>query len=202
LTWANRASLQAASGKSNGGIWGDEPLGSGNSKSKNTMAGMISNASNNSGNQSSNSRLLSHQQLLKNSKDKETSEESFMKLFQVQQQNLPSNKKHQQKCAQPDEFTKWCYDSVESIGSSVDIPTFVGFLKEVESPYDVADYVRSYLGDGRDAREFGREFLERRSRWKNSRKDGGESSGFEDNLCRPAAAVNPNQNEFQEVKVQ
>jgi PERQ amino acid-rich with GYF domain-containing protein len=97
-----------------------------------------------------------------------------------------------------DDFTRWCFEKVQAIGGSVDIPTFVAFLKEVESPYEVGDYVRSYLGDGKEAREFSRDFLERRSRWKNARKDGGGS--LEDNLCRPASAVNPNSNDFQEVK--
>src|SRR5262249_53335667 len=98
--------------------------------------------------------------------------------------------------AHMDEFTNWCFEAVEAIGGTVDVPTFVCFLKEVESPFEVNDYVRSYLGDTREARDFCRDFVERRSRWKNSRKEKDD-----DSLCRPASAVNPNQNEFQEVKV-
>nr|XP_014346128.1 PREDICTED: PERQ amino acid-rich with GYF domain-containing protein 1 [Latimeria chalumnae] len=45
-------------------------------------------------------------------------------------------------------------------------PTFVSFLKEVESPYDVHDYIRSYLGDTLEAKEFAKQFLERRAKQK------------------------------------
>lgn len=128
---------------------------------------------------------------------KESSEDQFMQLFQISKEQNSSI----QKSGNQDEFTKWCFESLQAMGGNVDIPTFVGFLKEVESPYEVSDYVRSYLGDGREAREFSREFLERRSRWKNARRGRDDGEGFEDNLCRPASAVNPNQNDFQEVKV-
>lgn len=140
-------------------------------------------------------------------KTKELSDESFMKLFAVQDQDGPVTKgpRQKQQMSSPvssiqNDFTRWCFDKVQAIGGiSVDTPTFVGFLKEVESPYEVGDYIRTYLGDGKKARVFSREFLERRSRWKNARKDG--EGSFEDNLCQPARAVNPNQNDFQEVKV-
>lgn len=149
----------------------------------------------------------------KKGKDSSTTDDSFMKLFALQQEGGegPSSKGGRSKGqvqnspgsgGPPDEFTRWCSDRIQAIASgSVDIPTFVSFLKEVESPYEVGDYVRSYLGDGKEAKEFSREFLERRSRWKNARKEGGSSGGFEDNLCRPASAINPNSNDFQEVKV-
>lgn len=125
--------------------------------------------------------------------------EEFMKLFQVS--HMEQNAGTVKPTGTPDDFTKWCFESLQAMGGNVDIPTFVGFLKEVESPYEVSDYVRSYLGDGREAREFSREFLERRSRWKNARKGRDDGETAEDNLCRPASAVNPNQNDFQEVKV-
>jgi hypothetical protein len=46
----------------------------------------------------------------------------------------------------------------------------VAFLKDVESPYEVNDYVRSYLGDSSAASQFARDFLERRSRHKNQQR--------------------------------
>lgn len=137
-----------------------------------------------------------HQQGQGGKRTKESQDEQFLQLFQVS-----AKEQNMQKSGTQDEFTKWCFESLQAMGGNVDIPTFVGFLKEVESPYEVSDYVRSYLGDGREAREFSREFLERRSRWKNARRGGDEGEAFEDNLCRPASAVNPNQNDFQEVKV-
>lgn len=44
------------------------------------------------------------------------------------------------------------------------VPTVVAFLKEVESPYDVHDCIRSYLGDTLEAKEFAKQFLERRAK--------------------------------------
>lgn len=133
-----------------------------------------------------------HQPAHSGKRSKDGLEDPLMKLFQGP---------HDQNVGKQDDFTKWCFESLQAMGGNVDIPTFVGFLKEVESPYEVSDYVRSYLGDGREAREFSREFLERRSRWKNARKGRDDGEASEDNLCRPASAVNPNQNDFQEVKV-
>jgi PERQ amino acid-rich with GYF domain-containing protein len=46
------------------------------------------------------------------------------------------------------------------------VPTFVSFLKEVESPYEVHDYTRAYLGDTSEAKEFAKQFLERRAKQK------------------------------------
>lgn len=48
------------------------------------------------------------------------------------------------------------------------VPTAVAFLKEVESPYDVHDCIRSYLGDTLEAKEFAKQFLERRAKQKAS----------------------------------
>ena len=76
------------------------------------------------------------------------------------------------------------------------VPTFIGFLKDVESPFEVKDYVSSYLGENKEASEFARQFLERRSRWKNATK-----RVESDDMYGPARAVNPASNEFQEAKV-
>ena len=115
-----------------------------------------------------------------------------------------------------DEFTRWCFTTLESLGGSVDIPTFVAFLKDVESPFEVGDYVRSYLGEGKDARDFSKEFLERRSRWKNSvrnKEDGARGGSYYDSGDvgtgggrggtvggAPSQSQGGN-NDFQEVKV-
>lgn len=50
--------------------------------------------------------------------------------------------------------------------SCIAVPTFVSFLKEVESPYEVHDYIRAYLGDTSEAKEFAKQFLERRAKQK------------------------------------
>lgn len=44
----------------------------------------------------------------------------------------------------------------------VSVPTFVGFLKDIESPYEIKDYVKCYLGESKESNDFARQFLERR----------------------------------------
>ena len=44
--------------------------------------------------------------------------------------------------------------------------TIVAYLKEVESPYEVLDFIRSYLGDTMEAKAFAKQFLERRAKQK------------------------------------
>lgn len=77
------------------------------------------------------------------------------------------------------------------------VPTFVTFLAEVESPYEVHDYIRSYLGDSKEVKEFAKQYLERRSKARNAQKE----REVEDDILAPAPAVNPTTSEFQEVKV-
>lgn len=47
---------------------------------------------------------------------------------------------------------------------SLPVPTFASFLKEVDSPYEVHDYIRAYLGDTPEAKDFAKQFLERRAK--------------------------------------
>jgi PERQ amino acid-rich with GYF domain-containing protein len=54
----------------------------------------------------------------------------------------------------------------------------------------VNDYVKSYIGDGKGPKNFAKEYVERRSKWKNSLKS---ARRFEDDLLTPAAAINPNE---------
>ncbi|XP_015668630.1 GRB10-interacting GYF protein 1 [Protobothrops mucrosquamatus] len=65
-----------------------------------------------------------------------------------------------------DGFTQWCEQMLHAlnVSSSLDVPTVVAFLKEMESPYDVHDCIRSYLGDTLEAKEFAKQFLERRAK--------------------------------------
>ncbi|XP_066506630.1 LOW QUALITY PROTEIN: GRB10-interacting GYF protein 1 [Hoplias malabaricus] len=71
-----------------------------------------------------------------------------------------------------DGFTTWCEQMLHALNtsanssSSVDVATIVAYLKEVESPYEVHDFIRSYLGDTVEAKEFAKQFLERRAKQK------------------------------------
>lgn len=97
-----------------------------------------------------------------------------------------------------DDFTRWCKGALNTlkVHASIDIPTFVTFLAEVESPYEVHDYIRSYLGDSKEVKEFAKQYLERRSKARNAQKE----RTVEDDILAPAPAINPTCTEFQEVK--
>ncbi|XP_054009524.1 GRB10-interacting GYF protein 2-like isoform X4 [Hylaeus anthracinus] len=103
----------------------------------------------------------------------------------------------EQNTAKIDDFTQWCNKALSGLQVSVDIPTFVGFLRDIESAYEVKEYVRDYLGDNKQSSEFAKQFLEKRSKWRSAQRPQAQA----DDLCKPAPAVNPNApTEFQEVK--
>uniref|UniRef100_A0A3P8SB58 GRB10 interacting GYF protein 2 n=1 Tax=Amphiprion percula TaxID=161767 RepID=A0A3P8SB58_AMPPE len=81
-------------------------------------------------------------------------EEKLLKLFQG------VNKRQQ------DTFMQWCEQTLHALNTAnnLDVPTFASFLKEVDSPYEVHDYVRAYLGDTPEAKDFAKQFLERRAK--------------------------------------
>ncbi|KAL1116396.1 hypothetical protein AAG570_004870 [Ranatra chinensis] len=61
-----------------------------------------------------------------------------------------------------DEFTQWCSAALANMSTVVDIPTFVGFLRDIESPADIHEYVKMCLGETKEALDFARQFIERR----------------------------------------
>lgn len=61
-------------------------------------------------------------------------------------------------CAKPSRFY-----SIDYIIFSIVVPTFISFLRDVESPYEVQDYVKQYLGESAKSAQFAKEFLEKRS---------------------------------------
>ncbi|XP_075421060.1 GRB10-interacting GYF protein 1 isoform X3 [Tenrec ecaudatus] len=71
-----------------------------------------------------------------------------------------------------DGLTQWCEQMLHTLSSagSLDVPMAVAILKEVESPYDVHDFIRSCLGDTLEAKEFAKQFLERRAKQKASQQ--------------------------------
>nr|XP_060635800.1 GRB10-interacting GYF protein 1 isoform X1 [Anolis sagrei ordinatus]XP_060635801.1 GRB10-interacting GYF protein 1 isoform X1 [Anolis sagrei ordinatus] len=89
------------------------------------------------------------------SRKKTDEEEKLLKLLQGFHKPTPQ-----------DGFTQWCEQMLHALNTSsnLDVPTAVAFLKEVESPYEVHDCIRSYLGDTLEAKEFAKQFLERRAK--------------------------------------
>ncbi|XP_065061462.1 GRB10-interacting GYF protein 2-like isoform X2 [Rhopilema esculentum] len=59
-----------------------------------------------------------------------------------------------------DDFVHWVNKNMPGIARYVDVPTFVSFLQEIESPYEVNEYIRSYFGEFGNAEKFAKEFLE------------------------------------------
>uniref|UniRef100_A0A8C1W8S1 GRB10 interacting GYF protein 1b n=1 Tax=Cyprinus carpio TaxID=7962 RepID=A0A8C1W8S1_CYPCA len=84
-----------------------------------------------------------------------------------------------------DGFTTWCEQMLHALNtsannsSSLDVPTIVAYLKEVESPYEVHDFIRIYLGDTIEAKEFAKQFLERRAKQKANHQRQQQQSMFQ-----------------------
>lgn len=96
-----------------------------------------------------------------------------------------------------DEFISWCYKTLENMSTNVDIPTFVTFLKDVDSALDVKEYCKEYLGDTSATQQFASNFLEKRRLFKP------KNNAHKDDMCSPAPAITPSlqhSTEFQEVK--
>ncbi|XP_047137848.1 GRB10-interacting GYF protein 2 isoform X1 [Hydra vulgaris] len=62
------------------------------------------------------------------------------------------------------DFINWVERNLPAVKKAIDVPTVVSFLQDIESPYEIHDYMRSYLGDCNEQKEFVREFLERRKK--------------------------------------
>ncbi|ACY70497.1 GIGYF family protein Gyf [Drosophila virilis] len=90
------------------------------------------------------------------------------------------------------EFTTWCMKSLDNMSAKVDVPTFVAFLQDLEAPYEVKDYVRIYLGEGKESTDFAKQFLERRSKYKSLQR---AQNAHNDDMCKPAPAITPSCND-------
>ncbi|KAM9428650.1 GRB10-interacting GYF protein 2-like isoform 22-T22 [Salvelinus alpinus] len=136
--WGGDSSIWGDSTNSNMGFW-DEEVAQAPPPARKPNA-----QKNNKGNANLSSRA--------NKKVEE--EEKLLKLFQG------VNKRQQ------DGFMQWCEKTLHTLNTAnnLDVPTFASFLKEVDSPYEVHDYVRAYLGDTSEAKEFAKQFLERRAK--------------------------------------
>ena len=59
----------------------------------------------------------------------------------------------------------------------MDIPTFVGFLRDFEQDFLVEDYVRETLGSGKGVLQFAQRFIEMRRKLKNGANGNTQASG-------------------------
>uniref|UniRef100_A0A3B5RED3 GRB10 interacting GYF protein 2 n=1 Tax=Xiphophorus maculatus TaxID=8083 RepID=A0A3B5RED3_XIPMA len=97
---------------------------------------------------------VQHNSLSGRASKKVDEEEKLLKLFQGVSKS------------QQDTFMQWCEQTLHSLNTAnnLDVPTFASFLKELDSPYEVHDYVRAYLGDTPESKDFAKQFLERRAK--------------------------------------
>uniref|UniRef100_H3CEZ0 GRB10 interacting GYF protein 1 n=1 Tax=Tetraodon nigroviridis TaxID=99883 RepID=H3CEZ0_TETNG len=117
------------------------------------QASLRGNTNNNMGLKNSRSSpSLSEQYMMRRKRTDE--EEKLLKLLQGMKPQ--------------DGFTTWCEQMLHTLNTSAnkEVATIVAYLKEVESPYAVLDFIRSYLGDTVEAKEFAKQFLERRAKQK------------------------------------
>ncbi|RWS07876.1 PERQ amino acid-rich with GYF domain-containing protein 2-like isoform X5, partial [Dinothrombium tinctorium] len=175
LTWkANTTAWDGAPSKStSSGFWDSDTTASATRKS--TTGSKLSESALPSSNKSGCNQINVKSNT--NSRSRKD-EEVVMKLFENQRRQ------------QNDDFTQWCIDSLEKFQSFIDIPTFVAFLKDVEPPYEVSDYVKSYLGDSKETREFAKQFVEKRSFYRNQAK----KEASEELMWGPAPAITPSAN--------
>ena len=66
------------------------------------------------------------QQQKKNKNNKKVKEENKVAAIFKESKGKPEN-----------EFEEWCISALDKLDPQVDIPTFLGFLNDVESPYEV-----------------------------------------------------------------
>ena len=56
------------------------------------------------------------------------------KVAQIFRENSAKNTPRQ------NEFEAWCSSALSNLNAQVDIPTFMAFLKDIESPYEVISF--------------------------------------------------------------
>ncbi|XP_042329390.1 GRB10-interacting GYF protein 1 isoform X2 [Sceloporus undulatus] len=151
------ASLQSQWGVDSGSLWGGHDKNSSISLWEESMknAGPLARSLGLKNSRSSPSLGDTYSASCRQGRKKTDEEEKLLKLLQGFHKPPPQ-----------DGFTQWCEQMLHALNTSsnLDVPTVVAFLKEVESPYDVHDCIRSYLGDTLEAKEFAKQFLERRAK--------------------------------------
>lgn len=98
-------------------------------------------------------------------------------------------------------FINWCTSSLASMKiHDLDIPTFIGFLKEIESPQEVKDYVKLYIGEGKQANNFANQYLEKRQACNEPDYLSSTNSAMKQSKSKSTSDVPKKTTEFVEVK--
>ncbi|XP_057304070.1 GRB10-interacting GYF protein 2-like isoform X3 [Hydractinia symbiolongicarpus] len=97
------------------------------------------------------------------------------------------------------DFVNWVERNLPAVKRAIDVPTVVSFLQDIESPYEIHEYMRTYLGDSKEQKEFVREFLERRNKTDPNQQSAKKLPGkVMDN--KQSAAGTPDDDGFEDVK--
>ncbi|XP_056635586.1 GRB10-interacting GYF protein 2 isoform X1 [Diorhabda sublineata] len=177
LTWASASTNWSAS---SGGFWDDS-----SSKQQQQQQGVHKPSTVSKNNSTNNISAAPKPQQQKPAKNVKTKKDESNKTNH--NNNGPST----------DDFMNWCYKTLSNISTNVDIPTFVTFLRDIESAFDVKEYCKEYLGDNNATHQFAVNFLEKRRSFKP------RNNAHKDDMCSPAPAITPSlqhSTEFQEVK--
>ncbi|KAK5983870.1 GYF domain-containing protein, partial [Trichostrongylus colubriformis] len=68
-------------------------------------------------------------------------------------------------------FLEWVVQRLKELNSTVEADVLAMFIEGVENPDEVEDYVMGYLGDSKPVKEFVREFLLKRSDFRNRKQN-------------------------------
>uniref|UniRef100_A0A0K0D5I6 PWI domain-containing protein n=1 Tax=Angiostrongylus cantonensis TaxID=6313 RepID=A0A0K0D5I6_ANGCA len=99
-------------------------------------------------------------------------------------------------CEDNSVFIDWVVQRLKQLNSTVEADVLAMFIEGVENPDDVEDYVMGYLGDSKTVKEFVREFLQKRSDFRNR----GQHAVKDDLSCARGAPVSGNGSGFSVVQ--
>ncbi|KAF8361806.1 hypothetical protein PRIPAC_88729 [Pristionchus pacificus] len=89
-------------------------------------------------------------------------------------------KKEEKKSRVSDEaqFISWFISRVRQLNDTVDGDVLASFIQDIANPDEVEDYMVGYLGEGKQVKEFVREYIHKRSELRNKSKSGSVSTVF------------------------
>ncbi|KAG5671077.1 hypothetical protein PVAND_001291 [Polypedilum vanderplanki] len=103
-------------------------------------------------------------------------------------QGAVPKKKECEQTSEERELHNWCVETLMKLNPNIDIPAFTIFLRSIESPFELEDYVKAYFGDTGESKKFLDKYLKYRSTIVTNKTKHQE---LDDDLCVPAKAINP-----------
>ncbi|VDM52827.1 unnamed protein product [Angiostrongylus costaricensis] len=134
----------------------------------------------------------------KSLKEIQEEEERLLRAEQTQQARLRKEaaKRALGMCEDNTAFIDWVVQRLKQLSSTVEADVLAMFIEGIENPDEVEDYVMGYLGDSKTVKEFVREFLQKRSDFRNR----GQHAVKDDLSCARGAPVSGNGSGFSVVQ--